>query len=231
MADIQDKVCTDFRAKLEDKIFPCVAAKAALVKEQLKVMTAGHMGCPKDDREILNFIYSFLKGYRTSDKLFHSAVIIFPDTKIYSEEMYEQLFWTRMQALADLDAEQHDYDSRVDMNPDSENFSFSIGGEAFFLIGLHPASSREARRFEYPAIVFNPHAQFEKLRENKQYQKMKNIVRKKDIALSGSINPMLQDFGDASEVYQYTGRKYNSDWKCPYNSNHNHIKNEHYKSA
>jgi len=45
---------------------------------------------------------------------------------------------------------------------------------------------------------------------------MKNIVRKRDVALSGSINPMLQDFGAASEVYQYSGMQYDSTWQCPF---------------
>lgn len=222
----------EFTAKIADKLFPCVAAKAALTKEQLHVFSAGHMACPKDDKAILEFIYTFIKDYRKSDKLFHSAVIIFPETaEIYSEAMFEKLFWNRLQALADLDAEKYDYDSRVDPEPESENFSFSLGGEAFFIIGLHPASSREARQFAQPAIVFNPHAQFEQLRENGQYQKMKNIVRKKDVEYSGSVNPMLQDFGEASEVYQYTGRQYDNSWKCPFHSNHNHVKHERNKSA
>ncbi|AXG75182.1 YqcI/YcgG family protein [Flavobacterium arcticum] len=231
MTEIQGKVSEDFKSMLKDKIFPCVAAKAALVKDQLKIMTAGHMGCPKDDKAILEFIYDFLEGYRNSDKLFHSAVIIFPNTEIFNEDMYEKLFWSRLQALADADAKKYNYDIKVSPNPDSKNFSFSLGEEAFFIIGLHPASSRKARQFKYPAIVFNPHAQFEKLRENKQYIKIKNIVRKKDFVLSGSINPMLQDFGEASEVYQYTGRHYTNNWKCPFNSNHNKINNENNKSA
>ena len=50
-----------------------------------------------------------------------------------------------------------------------------------------------------------------------RYEKMKTIVRKRDIVYSGSVNPMLTDFGEASEVYQYSGRKYDSDWKCPLN--------------
>jgi hypothetical protein len=41
-------------------------------------------------------------------------------------------------------------------------------------------------------------------------------VRKRDIAYSGSINPMLNDFGNASEVYQYSGKQYTSDWVCPF---------------
>jgi FPC/CPF motif-containing protein YcgG len=49
---------------------------------------------------------------------------------------------------------------------------------------------------------------------------MKNTVRKRDIAFSGSVNPMLQDFGESSEVYQYSGRKYDDSWQCPLKITH-----------
>ena len=112
------------------------------------------------------------------------------------------MLWQRLQALSDLDAQRHDYDKRVSADPFSPEFSFSIKGEAFYLIGLHTNSSRQARSFKYPTIVFNPHAQFEKLRETTKYANLKGVVRKRDITYSGSINPMLDDFGEASEVYQ-----------------------------
>lgn len=124
--------------------------------------------------------------------------------------------WMRLQALSDLDAEMYPYDGRVNPDPQSDQFSFSLKEEAFFVIGLNPQSSRPARRFKYPTLVFNPHAQFEELRALKRYDKMKNIVRKKDVALSGSINPMLNDFGDSSEVYQYSGLRYDHNWQCPF---------------
>jgi FPC/CPF motif-containing protein YcgG len=52
---------------------------------------------------------------------------------------------------------------------------------------------------------------------------MKDVVRKRDIAYSGSVNPMLTDFGNASEVYQYSGRKYEDTWQCPLKINHTTI--------
>lgn len=90
----------------------------------------------------------------------------------------------------------------------------------FFIIALHPGSSRPLRRFTYAALVFNPHMQFEELRETGKYNNMKYAVRKRDLAYSGSINPMLTDFGDASEIYQYSGRKYDNTWQCPLKINH-----------
>jgi len=216
----EEEIIREWTAHLEDAAFPCVAAKAALVKEQIALKVVGHMACPKDDKEILDFIYNFVDQYRQSDKLFHSVVIIFQQPDVYDEKMYSRFFWSRLQAISDLDAEEYEYDHRVDADPESEHFSFSLKGEAFFCIGLHPAASRPARKFKYPAIVFNPHAQFEQLREANQYDKMKNIIRKRDTALAGDINPMLQDFGAASEVYQYTGQKLDNSWKCPLHINH-----------
>lgn len=186
----------------------------------MQLFVAGHFACPKDDRAILDFIYQFIDQYRKAENHFHTACVIFPETYGISEEVFDQLLWNRLQALSDLDALEYPYDNRVDSNPSSLNFSFSLKEEAFFIIGLSPVSSRDARRFKYPAIVFNPHAQFEELRSLKRYDKMKNIVRKRDVALSGSINPMLQDFGDDSEVYQYSGMRYNKNWECPYKYNH-----------
>ena len=134
--------------------------------------------------------------------------------------MFDELLWQRLQALEILDAENYSYDNRVESDPSSSSFSFSIKEEAFYIIGLHPASSRQARQFKYPALVFNPHAQFEQLRSTTKYEVMKNTVRKRDIALSGSVNPMLQDFGESSEVFQYSGRKYDETWQCPLKITH-----------
>jgi FPC/CPF motif-containing protein YcgG len=69
-------------------------------------------------------------------------------------------------------------------------------------------------------MVFNAHSQFEKLREENHYSRLQQVVRKRDIAYSGSVNPMLADFGEVSEVFQYTGMQYDADWKCPFNSPH-----------
>lgn len=227
--EIQNKITADWVKHLEDVSFPCVAAKASLVKDQQRVLVAGHMACPKDDYAILNFIYDFVDNYRKSDSPFNSAVVIFEQPSVLTEAAFDQFFWQRLQALSDIDAHKFDYDPRVSDNPESDNFSFSLKSEAFFCIGLHPASSRPARRFKYPAIVFNPHNQFEQLRQNNQYQKMKNIIRKRDTALAGGINPMLNDFGTSSEVYQYTGQRLDEQWQCPLHINHGRTKN--HKSA
>lgn len=219
----------EFFSYLNDKAFPCVGAKAAIAGEQVKCMVAEHMACPKDDGEILQFLYRFTDDYRTSSGLYHSAVILFRGPEICNEEMFDFFLWQRIQHLSDMDARNYPYDNRVCADPASPGFSFSLKQEAFFIVGLHPSSSRLSRRFKYPALVFNPHAQFEKLRDLDRYERMKQVVRKRDILYSGSVNPMLEDFGKTSEAYQYSGRKYDKDWQCPFKSQHG--KDQHHSAT
>lgn len=208
-------IIEEYKEYIGNKEFVCVAAKAALAKQQIQCMIAGHMACPKDDASILSFLYSFIDTYRNSDEMYHSAVVIFEQSGIMNEEMFDSFLWQRLQAISVLDAKLHPYDNRVVADPSSPNFSFSLKEESFFVIGLHPNSSRQVRQFKYPALVFNPHHQFEQLKETHKYDSLKRVVRKRDLQISGSVNPMLEDFGSASEVYQYSGRQYDQQWKCP----------------
>ncbi len=211
-----DSIVSSFLDCLNAKAFPCISAKTAVAKSHVGCLVADHMACPKDDMAVLHFLYDFIDTYRCTDGIFYSAAIIFKEPIALTEIEFDTLMWKRLQALSDLDAKNYSYDKRVDPDPHSSNFSFSIKEEAFFIIGMHAASIRAARQFIYPTLVFNPHAQFEKLKQNDKYESLKNVTRKRDIAYSGSVNPMLDDFGKSSEARQYSGRMYNDQWKCPF---------------
>jgi hypothetical protein len=197
-----------------------VAAKTALTWQQINCLVVDHLACPKDDAAILDFIYEFVDTYRQSEKLYHSAAVIFRGPTVPNEALFEELFWQRLQSLANLDAQRYGNDPRVVADPASPEFSFSLKEEAFFVVGLHPGSSRPARQFQYPTLVFNAHAQFEQIRANGRYNGLRDTIRTRDVAYSGSVNPMLQNFGTASEVYQYTGKVYDDAWKCPFLNPH-----------
>jgi uncharacterized protein len=215
-----ENIVRDFHAFISDDSYPCVAARAAMNREQVPCLIAGHIGCPADDAGILDFLHDFVKRFRKANTLLHSAAVIFTGPRELTEEAFDHFMWNRLQALSNLDAQTFAYDKRVSPDPSQPTFSFSLAEEAFFIIGLHPASSRRSRQFRYPAIVFNPHVQFQQLRENNRYEKMKDIVRRRDTLYSGSINPMLKDFGEASEAYQYSGRQYSAEWSCPFKRAH-----------
>jgi FPC/CPF motif-containing protein YcgG len=54
---------------------------------------------------------------------------------------------------------------------------------------------------------------------------MRQIIRRRDQALAGSVNPMLLDFGARSEAIQYSGRKIEGTWTCPFHAKkvENHV--------
>lgn len=100
------------------------------------------------------------------DPFARARVVLFEDDPSFSETGFEACLWERLQSLSDKDdwlGQQ--LDPRVSADPENPHFSLSFGGQAFFVVGLHPAASRPARRFERPALVFNLHDQFEQLRD------------------------------------------------------------------
>jgi uncharacterized protein len=213
---MQDEgIISKYHSFLEDQSFPCVAAKAALSRDQVKCIVVDDMSVHGEDELILTFLYDFIDEYRLASQPFHSAAVIFRKPSIKCEHQYDALLWKKLESLRAKDRVYYNHDVRVDDDPESAKYSFSLKEEALFVIGLHPSSSRKARQFEYATLVFNPHAEFDRLRQNHKYDAMKRTVRKRDQRFNGSVNPMLQDFGEQSEVYQYSGIHYDSTWKCP----------------
>jgi hypothetical protein len=152
--------------------------------------------------------------------------VIFLDEQQFSEIDFESLLWEKLQSLHDIDiAKKVDWSGDCESLPESSKFSMSIAGYSFFIIGIHPGASRCARKFKYPAMVFNSHAQFETLRKNGKYEKLQKTIRKKDLEINGSINPMVKNFGEGSESNQYSGRYVDDSWKCPLKIKRNNNEN------
>ncbi len=171
------------------------------------------------DVRILDDISQFISTGYTGDGL-RSFVAAFQGPRGLTELEFEHAMWERLQALHDLDARTCEWDRRVSCDPASPDFSFSLRGKAFFVIGLHPNASRVSRRYWRPALVFNLHEQFETLRRQGRYERMRDVIRKRDAALCGSTNPVLRNFGERSEARQYSGRAALDDWRCPFQPRH-----------
>lgn len=214
--DNSDPLAERFRQFVARPRFPCVGAKSALARKQLHFVVARDMTSAWDDLRIYPALFNFAQAYRARKRL-QSFVVIFRNPRTLSETEFERYLWERLQSLTDKDSwhgQQHD--NTVSADPGSPHFSLSFGSEAFFAVGLHPNASRPARRFAYPAIVFNLHDQFEELRRRDLYDSMRSKILERDRLLAGSENPMLQRFGEASEAKQYSGRLVEGAWQCPY---------------
>lgn len=215
--DDRHPLAESFRAFIRQPGFSCVGAKSALSKDQLRIMVARDISSGWDDLRILPELHDFTARYREDRRLFQSFVVLFEGPETIDEDAFEHHLWARVQSLSDKDGWLgQDYDERVSPDPGNPHFSLSFGGEAFFVVGLHPGASRLARRFERPALVFNLHDQFERLREDGLYGRLRETILDRDLALNGSQNPMLAKFGENSEARQYSGRAVEADWRCPF---------------
>ena len=65
-------------------------------------------------------------------------------------------------------------------------------------------------------MVFNLHDQFETLRAEGRYDKLSASILGRDLAVAGSVNPMLANHGSVSGARQYSGRVVETGWRCPY---------------
>jgi FPC/CPF motif-containing protein YcgG len=128
------------------------------------------------------------------------------------EREFEALLWGALQHLHDND--EAPWADGVAADPDNPHFAFSVAGTAFFVVGLHP--SRVARRAPVPTLVFNLHVQFERMRADGRYQRMRDTIRRRDTDLQGFLNPMVSDHGESSEARQYAGRAVPADWSPPF---------------
>ncbi|AYJ87440.1 YqcI/YcgG family protein [Sphingomonas paeninsulae] len=206
-----------FHAAIADQDFPCVGAKSALARHQIKAVVARSITSARNDMEVHTALMAFVANYRREDKLFQSLAVIFEGPLTLDESLFEANMWDRIQSVANKDAWLgQNHDTRVSADPDNPHFSLSFGGEAFFVVGLHPSASRPARRFVTPVMVFNLHDQFERLRAEGRYEKLRGAILDRDLAMAGSINPMLSRHGDVSEARQYSGRAVASEWRCPF---------------
>lgn len=196
--------------------FPCVGAKSALNKKRLFIREFGNLASPEATESLHNSLVEYSENYPEPGQAPVSFAAIFT-SHAPSELAFEDLLWKQLAALHEIDrCKGIRWNSTVSDNPDSNQFSFSVGGRPYFVVGMHPQASRLARRTPFICLIFNFHDQFEALKATGKYSSMQRAIRERDIALQGSINPVLARFGESSEARQYSGRAINEAWRCPF---------------
>ena len=203
-----------FKTFVQASQYPCLGAKSALNNKSYRISHYSQLGSMAATESLAGDLRDFISERGNIRGKFSTFVAIFSSPSSVSEQLFEELLWKQLSYLSSVDDE--DWNADISSNPEDNDFGYSFGGTAFFVVGLHDNSSRFARRFSYPTLVFNPHDQFDFLKKNGKYTKMLNMIRKRDSTLQGSINPMAADFGTISEARQYSGREVSESWKCPF---------------
>ena len=204
----------NFKKFIIDEDHPCIMSQTIFSSENYQLHTYNGLGSQTAAKNILEDLKNYLEGYDFSTNEFFSFIAVFEDESHYSEIEFEELLWKQLQNIHNIDHK--NWDSTVSKNPKNKSFSFSILGTAFYIVGMHPNSSRNARRSPRPTLVLNLHRQFEKLRQMRVYDRIRDTIRKRDVQKNGSMNPMLVDFGNRSEALQYSGRAVDNNWECPF---------------
>lgn len=205
-----------FQEFLAAKTFPCVGAKSALAHSTIETVEARDIRSAWDDLAIHQRLCQFGQT-PTSSHALRSFAVLFAQPHDLSEVEFERHLWARLQSLCDKDRWlSYKYDPDVEADPQSPEFAFSVGGVAYFVVGMHPRSNRLSRRTPMPVLVFNPFAQFQELRARGAFNRMAQVTKKRDADLCGSENPMLADHGSASAARQFSGRRVTDDWICPF---------------
>lgn len=206
-----------FEAFIAADSFPCVGAKSALNRGQIIYRVENDLRCGPVASTVAA-LQQFSQAYDSDSPLFRSVVVLFRQPAMLTEDAFESALWQYLRILHHADAVHHEWDPRVSKDPMSADFSFSVGGRGYYVVGLHPGASRTARRFLRPALVFNLHDQFERLRSEGKYAPIRDTIIKRDTRLEGSPNPMLKPFGASSEARQYSGRAVDDQWTCPFHA-------------
>jgi FPC/CPF motif-containing protein YcgG len=205
------------RTLITSREFPCIGAKAAFNNGTYRIGVYNSMTDDESPLGLCYDLYEFVNDQINMKGNFTTFIATFENTIINSEDHFEELMWSVLQKMHNEDRKYHDWDHLVSSDPDDPGFTISFAGRAYFLVGMHPASSRFSRKFAYPTIVFNAQYQFEKLKEEGRFENMKKVIREKDAKINnGQINPNLGDLYEVSAAGQFGTKAKPEGWKCPF---------------
>jgi len=193
--------------------YPCLGARSVFRRDRATVVLHDDMEDPDTAAALFGQLREYIEAV-DPDEGFASFIAGFRGPAVRDEKHFEAMLWNLLQRLHDVDEEP--WAPEVSADPHDPHFGFSVAGTPFFIVGLHPEASREARRMPLPILVFNLHEQFEALRENGGFERMRDTIRRRDEELQGSVNPMVSDYGTASEARQYSGRQLEEGWEPPF---------------
>lgn len=209
----RNKITRAIKEFIIENDHPCLMAQSVVADNTVETIVLENNSF-KDIKKLYAFIEDSVLKKDPHSNVFTSLIAVFPEVEIVEVEEFELFLWDVLHKLNAMDT--YDWDPSVSEKLHDNNYSFSLAGTAFYIVGMFPNSPRKARRMPYVSLVFNLHSQFEKLREMGAFDQVKKRIRRRDKNLQGSINPMLKDFGTASEAMQYSGKIVDEQWKCPF---------------
>jgi len=195
--------------------YPCLAGRSGWRQKGIRHRHYATLGDRDSAERLARDLHDYVSQATWTGKPFTSFIATFTGPLEVDEIRFEQLLWQHLQFVHDVDSLDHPWAAGYSADPASTSFAFSVASHPFFVIGLHDNHSRGGRRPPFPMLAFNSHALFDRLRMNGMWDGLTDKIRKRDIALHGSINPNLADLA-GPEARRYSGRRNTPDWVCPF---------------
>jgi FPC/CPF motif-containing protein YcgG len=203
--------------------YPCVSAVSSFLKQDYMSANYPDFGSGAAGARLYTDLLRFKNEQRRLKAPFYSFWAVYEDSHVTSEEDFEKKLWQELSAvhahefkLCEQEGREMKWDPHFSRDPADKKFCFCVEGDAYFVVGMHPLSSRKARRFPYPALIFNLYAQFDELFQKGTFEPMAKINRQREIKFDGGVNPMVEKHGQNWESIQFSGKNNDDQWGCPF---------------
>lgn len=187
-----------------DDSFAHESNKVAWAMGEIHVREFGKMNDDANDIVLLDALEAFVRKIDSCDSetsTVHSFVALFSEPTRTTEIDFENKLWMQLYSLHLLDIGRSEHAATaISANPDGSQFNLRLAGHQFFVIGLHAGSSRVARKFQRPVLVFNSHKQFELLRTYGHASKLQKVTQQSESTSQGYTHPYLAEFSGNGET-------------------------------
>jgi FPC/CPF motif-containing protein YcgG len=204
-------VHSQWRGMVLSPAFPCLGGAGAVRREEYRFGMYGDLGDAGTASVCAADLAEFSGRFPIGRNSVAAFVAAFGGPYVKNELEFEHAMWEQLRALSELDPRRAEYPGGLPIDPQSDEVGFLFGGRNYFVVGFHPSSSRWARRFAWPILVFNSLSHQDPLRAAGTFQRMHERIMARDEDLQGCVNRSLS----GPQISQFSGRAVGSEWRCP----------------
>lgn len=211
----------------KDKPFPCIPATKGHQQNRFRYGFVSNLYDTASAKELASLLLEYTRccreiGTYTSLIIFYEP---FPElTEQTNINLYEQLFWTQLIQLNEMDS--IEWPIHIPLDPSDPLWEFCFHGEQYFMYSATPShKNRQSRHFPYFMLAITPRWVLEEVNKNQSMaSKIKANIRKRLLDYDSiPIHPDLNSYGqeDNFEWKQYFLHDDDSSLtECPFHSRH-----------